>query len=718
MCRLEKSPNIAWLSIAPKRRYGSHATVVSKGGYASLLTQQAGLTPKLYKVRLTPALRTTWALRNLKNFEQSSNLFKLRKALLVLSKNKRFLAKKIKYIRLIPPKSIILTTFFNNKKIKNMVKKLFFLLFVVFSELLAAQSCYIQGDDMQGFDVKQYLPNLEQAACNLKAKFPTTFKDKFKVASYGLPTISSQAIGASEYYETYLSDKTAKVADFYLLFIRSPVNGYPNEKYIVKIKLPTTGEFTCINEDKLSQINLKIENAVKIAVAKIGKNPNDHFKVEIEVMKSFATLIEQISQGNCDILTKDEIFTFLDEKGFLSAPCKIKGINSQTVNPLGPFNVTVTDKANLSVERIDVPNQDIAFKYLAEYAVNLYDLEGKSSKGFITNTLNQFSSTESEFGTNNSNIWWHIWDNPNPNEDDYFFIKRNDETKNLSAKVGNCNPDWEKCPCYNFETNGTKSGVFYIFGTKNTQSWDYESPWCGTTTFTLNYINNFDYISNNLGSLKHKSRTLNKCFDWSDLNEMTNNVYDREKAAMKLAEYIKNNLPDNEKDDKTIPITLIGYSHGGNVAIQAAPILYALTGKKVNLITLATPTSNFTSVQYLNANTNMVNSRTHRRYSENISNPSIQNALNVHYHFWIKDDHTAGWGSYVLEGSQITYKNSFTKNFEIDANCHPVPSSIDDYISGSGISYLLNGKHGFPYYKECIQDKLSNWISNGTIIRQ
>jgi hypothetical protein len=36
----------------PKRRAVVDATVVSKGGYASLLTQQAGLTPKLCKVRL------------------------------------------------------------------------------------------------------------------------------------------------------------------------------------------------------------------------------------------------------------------------------------------------------------------------------------------------------------------------------------------------------------------------------------------------------------------------------------------------------------------------------------------------------------------------------------------------------------------------------------------------------------------------------------------
>ena len=57
--------NKAWSSMPPNGRHCVHAHVVTKGGYASLLSQQAGLTPKLCKVRLTPALRTTWALRNL-----------------------------------------------------------------------------------------------------------------------------------------------------------------------------------------------------------------------------------------------------------------------------------------------------------------------------------------------------------------------------------------------------------------------------------------------------------------------------------------------------------------------------------------------------------------------------------------------------------------------------------------------------------------------------
>lgn len=594
-----------------------------------------------------------------------------------------------------------------------MVKKLFFLVFVLFSELLQAQSCYLQGDDATGFDVKEHLPDLEQAACILKNKFPTAFKDKFKVASYGLPTISYQAEGAAEFYDTYYSDKTAKSADFYLLFIRAPAGNYPNSKYSVKVKLPTTGVFSCINDDKISQINLKMENATKLAIAKVSKSPLDYYKVEIEVMKSFALLIEQISQGNCDILTKDEVFTFLDEKGFSPVPCKIKGVNTETSNPLGTFAVNVSDKANLKVERIDVPNQDIAFKYLAEYAINLYILEGKSSKGFITNAINQFPAVESEFGTKNANVWWHLWDNPKANEDDYFFIRRNDEVKSTYAKpVANCNPDWEQSPCYDFDTDDKKSGIFFVFGTQQSQSWclDYNTTCKAAqidgcnTTFQPNFITNIDYLSETLSSNKHKKWTLNKCFDWSQHNHLTNNVEDRTTAATLLVEYVKNNLPVNEKNDKSIPITLIGYSHGGNVAIQAVPMLYQALGKKINLITIATPASNFTIKPKIKFSTKdnspLSGFEDHLRYIENPIHSSVSNYLNVHYHFWMENDFTAGAASWVLEGSHKEYFNSKTTSFNLtNQKCSDAIWNNSSWFSKSKYD-----RHGFPYFLPCINE--------------
>jgi RHS repeat-associated protein len=83
----------------------------------------------------------------------------------------------------------------------------------------------------------------------------------------------------------------------------------------------------------------------------------------------------------------------------------------------------------------------------------------------------------------------------------------------------------------------------------------------------------------------------NSDFSWSNKkgykhNGSYNDENDRAVVAKDLALYvIKNRKPDEE-------ITLIGHSHGGNVAIQAAKIIYELTGEKVNIITIATPSYN------------------------------------------------------------------------------------------------------------------------------
>lgn len=83
----------------------------------------------------------------------------------------------------------------------------------------------------------------------------------------------------------------------------------------------------------------------------------------------------------------------------------------------------------------------------------------------------------------------------------------------------------------------------------------------------------------------------NSSFSWSNRegykhNGNFNNEKDRAVVAQDLADYVmKNRVPGEE-------ITLIGHSHGGNVAIQAAKIIFETTGEKVNIITIGTPSYN------------------------------------------------------------------------------------------------------------------------------
>jgi RHS repeat-associated protein len=71
-----------------------------------------------------------------------------------------------------------------------------------------------------------------------------------------------------------------------------------------------------------------------------------------------------------------------------------------------------------------------------------------------------------------------------------------------------------------------------------------------------------------------------------------NNEKDRTLAAVQLVSYIistRKYLLENKLINENEPVSLLGYSHGGNVAIQASNFLNNLFGIKVNLVTLSTP---------------------------------------------------------------------------------------------------------------------------------
>lgn len=82
-------------------------------------------------------------------------------------------------------------------------------------------------------------------------------------------------------------------------------------------------------------------------------------------------------------------------------------------------------------------------------------------------------------------------------------------------------------------------------------------------------------------------------FRWNapQLNDMPM----RKTAAEELVKYIvetRANMIANKTITEDEPVSLIGYSHGGNVDIQAADMLYKQYNVKVNLINVSTPAYN------------------------------------------------------------------------------------------------------------------------------
>lgn len=128
----------------------------------------------------------------------------------------------------------------------------------------------------------------------------------------------------------------------------------------------------------------------------------------------------------------------------------------------------------------------------------------------------------------------------------------------------------------------------------------------------------------------------------------------RATAAQKLADYVIEHKVEGEE------ITLIGHSHGGNVAIQAAKIIYEKTGQKVNIITIATPAYNKKGDK---------------------ENPETQKAyINDHIAIWNKIDGVSGG----LAGDDNYTNSTITTNVEVN---------VDKYYKKEVVVGVGSGAH-------------------------
>ncbi|MBA4197610.1 MAG: hypothetical protein C0459_08660 [Chitinophaga sp.] len=143
--------------------------------------------------------------------------------------------------------------------------------------------------------------------------------------------------------------------------------------------------------------------------------------------------------------------------------------------------------------------------------------------------------------------------------------------------------------------------AFFIHGTATgPQSW--------STKLT-------NFVVKNLTNNIHSDAT----FSWESRNGYLNNETSRKNAAFDLVTHIidyrqKNNITNEE-------ITLIGHSHGGNVAIQAAHYLNDIYGITVNIVNFNTPAYNG---------------------SKDPENPQVGYGINQLVHYWTKQDGVAG----------------------------------------------------------------------------
>ena len=162
----------------------------------------------------------------------------------------------------------------------------------------------------------------------------------------------------------------------------------------------------------------------------------------------------------------------------------------------------------------------------------------------------------------------------------------------------------------------TGKQAYFIHGTSsNSKRWSDKT------------VNTLLKITNN----KHYYRT----FNWKA--PLTNNQKTRGKAAEELSNFVIKTMKKGED------ITLIGHSHGSNVAIQASKLIYKKMGKKVNIISIAAPAYN---------------------QKGDIENPQTQkDSINDHINLWNRLDGVSG----ELAGDDY-YNNNITTNIELNVD--------------------------------------------------
>lgn len=150
------------------------------------------------------------------------------------------------------------------------------------------------------------------------------------------------------------------------------------------------------------------------------------------------------------------------------------------------------------------------------------------------------------------------------------------------------------------------------------------------------------------------NKTIDAQFEWTN-DKISNNQTDRKAAAEKLAEYVIKHMVKGED------ITLIGHSHGGNVAIQASGMIRKALDDmnrkdvKINLITLETPAYNDTEEKFGND-------------QENPARQPIDNHLHIYNTNDIVQTTLANSMGYKLAGR--TYNNSKTVNYKINVSSY------------------------------------------------
>jgi RHS repeat-associated protein len=159
----------------------------------------------------------------------------------------------------------------------------------------------------------------------------------------------------------------------------------------------------------------------------------------------------------------------------------------------------------------------------------------------------------------------------------------------------------------------------------------------------------------------------------------------RTSAARQLLQYIvdkRETMLKNKTITEAEPISIIGYSHGGNVAIQAAGMLGEM-GIKVNVVTVSTPAYN-----------SLFNTDSDNPVFGDKEDPQGNSGINQHSQIIHEKD-----GVVTLAGGSQTYSNpGITTNYVINQKQVPIQGTL----KGINAHTDLPSHSQFPSYLKTV----------------
>ena len=190
----------------------------------------------------------------------------------------------------------------HNMNWQNVLKySLIILILHIISVIGIGQDCYKVIANMNGLDNTSFLPDLETKACEIRDTLPTDFQASFGVFDFGFYRISQAFQGG---YDDVWQNAIALAGDqkdYYIVFGRETTpEGMTDVNFRVKIKLPNTGQLSCIDESTITSTELEM-------VMILNQEGKSYHVKEIEAMQAFNEMIQR-TKNCCDGSREDFFF--------------------------------------------------------------------------------------------------------------------------------------------------------------------------------------------------------------------------------------------------------------------------------------------------------------------------------------------------------------------------------------------------------------------------